>query len=148
MSEEEQGRKRKGSFSFSETILDQLKKLAEQRKLEKETELQRQALKIGAFFLSIEGGPDRGTGLYGNWDEAELAENLRPWVIISLDWLNRHGHSISSSSPELTSLLTHLAQSSTPFRNTPSQHNEDTKAEAIISANSLQAMGIEDDPIL
>ena len=149
---EDQGRLRKGSFSFYESTMQQIEALAEQRKRERDTDLQKQALDIGSLFLSIKGAPDRQTGRYGNWQAEDLAEELRPWVLLGLDWLERHGHRITSSgvSPAAIEALlgarTHMA--SGPEPSPTKKRTEEERPEAIIDANVLSALNLDDSPML
>jgi hypothetical protein len=158
----DQGRLRKGSFSFYEETLQQLERLAEQRKQEKDTDLQKIALQIGTIFLSMSKGRlDPTTGRIGHWNVDDLAEDLRQWVLLGSDWLERHGHPINSGSPQaFTSLLGALAMNmsgSLPQGATqptavapPSvpEELEEPPVEAMIGGNVLSSLNLDESPML
>ncbi len=158
----DQGRLRKGSFSFYEETLQQLEKLAEQRKQEKDTDLQKIALQIGTLFLSMSKGRlDPATRRIGYWNVDDLADDLRQWVLLGNDWLERHGHPISpGSSTTLTSLLGALAMNmggpsqqgvTQPTDMVPApviEEREEPPAEVMIGGNVLSSLNLDESPML
>ena len=154
-------RLKKGSFSFYDIDLDQLEVLARERKRERETDLQKRAMHIGALFVSIESGPtNRNTNLYGNWESSDMAEEIRRWVVLAIDWLERHGHPINggSSSQMLTSVLGLLAANTptqtggtVPTLASSSSHEAvqaEPESDAYISGSALSSLNLDESPLI
>jgi hypothetical protein len=158
--ESDANRLKKGSFSFYDIDLEQLEVLARERRRERETDLQKRAMHIGTLFVSIEAGPtDRQQDLYGNWESRDMAEEIRRWVIVALDWLERHGHALStsSSSQVLTSILSALATNapqrggSVPSPTSPQGIELQQKEEpddAFIGGSVLSSLNLDESPLI
>lgn len=158
--EADANRLKKGSFSFYDIDLDQLEVLARERKRERETDLQKRAMHIGSLFVSIESGPtNRSTNLYGNWTSEDMAEEIRRWVVLAIDWLERNGQPINAggSSQLLTSVLGLLAT------NAPTQTSsvapalaslssqeavQEPGANVFISGSTLSSLNLDETPLI
>ena len=101
------------AYPFEET-LQEIAAIAEQRQREKETDLQRRAMHIGSLFIAISEEAGQG-GRYGTRSPEKLAELIRPYVVMAIDWLQEHGHPVRlvGESATLTTLLELMTRSGT-----------------------------------